>query len=863
MSFDETAAVYGELYKSANTQMSMVRQAIDDHRGAGFESDAQCSQWAKENLLDIIALGKAQHQFYYVSHKGEILTKKAWIDYYCNDVLFVWDENEKGKRVPRMWSPSGFTYFDNARINGEIGDGVRDPLYHRDYFTPTGYYDNVRGTFNSAKPFPVAARETGRDTSHIYTFIEHIAGECSLHLLAWLRTKMLWPTQKTQVVPVIVSRAQGTGKTTFAEIICKGLFGKDNVLVTDQYDSQSRFNADYADALIVCHEEKEEVDRRNSAATIKSRATATTIRKEYKGLDPIYQESYTEFIMTSNRDVPIKFDGMEDQRRFMIMEADATFTRKTSELADEVFTKLYGQDADSIRRGVPFAEDHELIAQFKHELYSNEDIKNVKLRNFPKTAAYQRCFTLPRTTENTEIEAILRSMAPFIREALLMDRIVTDIPVEGTNDVLVLSHYTMFPGAIQYVPAAMGKPKHIALCRPLIFYDSQTNKPFNHANVERGIYDCDTWLQEEFGIKVYPDMTAMLGGFIGIQGRHRSAPAARFMLADDVFNETPKGRASVNTPIINVQPPTRLGERLRVNGMWKPDPLGEFETVNEMKPGVKTLENKNQNVQYMDTFLFEADETSKSIYMIEENRLKHSGLEVRAEKLFTERLNAQRAESASLFRQGIAARIVYSGGKSYHIIVRVKDEPSTLDEYKWLHAQLANHLSRKLSFDPTTADPARLTRAPITFEREFEYHGQIVHGTQCLIDTNWNNVYGYEWRPLYQQWLNRPLYDYEATFGRKLRPSKPEYHDAMSALLHGTFWSDSTWHGRRQQCFFPGYRLCRILGYSHDQLWNEGGILDGVDSYYRKNEIQYWRSRESSDIIRQIDDDVDSMEAEA
>ena len=60
-------------------------------------------------------------------------------------------------------------------------------------------------------------------------------------------------------------------------------------------------------------------------------------------------------------------------------------------------------------------------------------------------------------------------------------------------------------------------------------------------------------------------------------------------------------------------------------------------------------------------------------------------------------------------------------------------------------------------FDSTTADPARLTRAPILTEREFEYHGVLVRGMQKPIHTNWGAVYHYDWKPLYEQWKNRPL----------------------------------------------------------------------------------------------------------
>ena len=303
--------VYGLSYKNAEAKLALLNTEIKQKVGQGFSSLEELEEWAHDHLLDKVVYMNMSKKFFFVSHKGELLGIDGFMNFYKNVLFYRARRGNHTEEIP--WAPEGFEFYDKAYIAGESSDGVHKPLYYRDYTVPSGYYNEERGAFNVAKPFPVFAKETGRDTSHIYTYIEHLAGECAPWLLAWLRAKLLYPTVKTQVVPIIVSRAQGSGKTTFAEVICKGLFGKDNVIVSDQYDSTARFNADYADALIVCQEEKELEDKRNPAGALKSRATATTIRKEQKGVDPIYQESYTDFIMTTNKDVPIKFDGREDQ----------------------------------------------------------------------------------------------------------------------------------------------------------------------------------------------------------------------------------------------------------------------------------------------------------------------------------------------------------------------------------------------------------------------------------------------------------------------------------------------------------------------------------------------------------------------
>lgn len=856
----DRADVYGETFRKAKEQMELLAQEIMQRSGVGFTSVQECAEWAHNHVLDRLLYSPMTHRFFNVSHKGEIISDNVFQQYY-GSILFYRAVNMDGNEKRMTWTPNSFIYYDKASIPAEQSDGVHSPLYFRSYVKPTGYYDPERGAFNVAKPFPVYARNTGRDTSHIYALIEHIAGECAMWLLAWLRAKLIHPTVKTQVVPIIVSRAQGSGKTTFAEVICKGLFGKDNVLVSDQYDASARFNADYADALIVCLEEKEEIDKRNTTGSLKSRATATTIRKEQKGIDPIYQESYTDFIMTTNKDVPVKFDGREDQRRFMVMEADDEFTRKNSEYADEVFTKLYGYDANYQKVGTPFVEDRDLIAQFKHELFTRSDIAAIQLRKFPKTAAYKRCFTLPRTTEASEIESILRAIAPFLRASLDKGSIVQVIDNVQLEDIISV------PAAVKMVLEYGALPKHVALCRPLVFFDNDSRKPFQHSTVERGLYDAQDWLAEEYGLALIPDMDPLIGGFPNVPGRYRMSPAARICLKADVNK---RKMTHVSTYIrLDSHPdyvPEREGYRFRVNNKFIADNKGCYETVNEMKDGILTLQNKTQNVQYMDTFLLESDDGYGMSVAMEEKKAaewilaRKQGQPIAAEFLYAERLKVQKAEASRLFNEGTVCRVVYSGAKSIHMLVRVADAPSTLEEYKWLHAYLCSTLSDKLVFDSATNDPARLTRSPVTQQRITTAYACSVKGTQCLLLEDWSHIYNVEWRNLYESWKNRPMADGEKRLGRKLYPCKPEYTEAMLALVDGTFWTDEKWNGRRQDMFFVAYRMYRSLGYSHEQLWTEdkGGILYNLDEYYHPDDIQYWKTRESSRIIAEIDADIDA-----
>ena len=861
-------AVYGKDYEAAVNSMQLLQQSITQQEGIGFQSKEELEQWAHDNLLDNVVFSNSQHRFYNVSHKGELITPQTFLEYYEN-ILYYYVPQMNGSMKPAHWLPKGYKYFNNAKLPGETTDGTHSPMYYRDYTRPTGYYNQAKGAYNSAKPFPVFAKETGRDTSFIYTYINAIAGVCAPWLLLWLKTKMLYPTQKTQVVPIIVSRTQGTGKSTFGEVICKGLFGQDNVLVTDQYDATARFNSDYADALVVCQEEKEETDRKNPVATLKSRATATMIRKELKGIDPIYQESYTEFVITTNKDVPVKFDSPDDQRRFMVMEADSSFTSH-NERAKEIFEKLYGYSSNGEKTGVPFVEDYDLISQFKHELYEWDETVNgekISLRKFPHTAAYERCYAIPRTTESIEIESIMRSLIPFIKASLLEQKNVTSI--EGIGEI---SNIVQYKGAVEYFPSIQGQKAFVALCRPLVFYDMQSNKPYSHAVVEKSLLDIVNHFQAE-GIMLMSDTKPVPGGFTEIQGRYKDAVTARFCLLDD--NETHTRNDTHNVaPGINLHKATtattqeRIGERLRVNNIFKPDFDGCFETVNEMKPGTLSLKgHKSENVQYLDTFLFESDDCTKQQYMLEKQRAAewqatHDKEPIESTVLYKERLQLQEAEANRLFNEGKICRLVYSGAKSYHMLVRVNNAPSTVEEYSWLHAYLSTNLSDKLVFDSSTSDPARLTRSPITKDRLTTNYDITVHGIQRLIKEDWSHIYNIEWHNLYQQWLDRPLKHYERN-GRKMLPTKTIYKEAVEALLDSSYWTDSKFDGQRQETFFPAYRLLRSLGYSHDELWHgKSNIMNGIENYAKQNEKLYWITREHCALIEQIDTDFDTLETE-
>jgi hypothetical protein len=846
--------VYGITYTKGKEQMDVTDQMIRDATNHGFDSAQACAEFAHGAHADLIMYSRSGHAYLYVNHIGYPLKPAEWKKMY-RSILFYRVDTDEGPKAVR-WLPESYTAFRNSRINGEEGDGLNDALYYRDYHAPYGYYNEAKGCFNSIKPFKYFAKETGADTSFIYTFINHIAGVNAPYLLAWLRQKMCDPYSKTEVMPIFVG-AQGTGKSTFGEVICKALFGEENVLVSHQYDSTARFNTDYVDALIISIEERMQEDRRNSTASLKSATTATHIRKEQKGIDPSYQKSFTEYIISTNDDVPLKFEDGADQRRFMIMEADSNFVR-SNPLADEVFTKLYGVNASGIRVGPGLVDNREVVEQFKHELFQNAEIAGINPKEFERTDAFMRCFSIPRTNEAMEIETIAKSLAPFIQQSLLSKHLVDESIVtdeEGNEESVMLDDIAarecfLFKGK------RGPQPDRIAICRPLVFSEQISAKPYAHSVVEKVLRSLKKWFLEHFGIELMANTQPPVGGFKAVKSRYKNATTAWFTLAEppDEDLEYIHRPPPPEKPIITL--PT--GHNPRFNERYVSDTNGCFETLNPLP--ITTSERKATNCIRLDTFLLEADETTPAISAIEEKRLTEAGYDVRmqAEELYAERLKVQEDEAERLIKDGIVRRVVYSGAKSLHMLVTVSPAPQNLDERKWLDAHIKEVLGKHVTFDASTSDAARLTRYPYPGTgkvRVTHNKGYTIVGSQRVLYDSPDVVWEYNWRPIYEQWNNRMPTYYEQR-GRKMLPAKPIFMEAAKAILEGTFFSDDKWNGKRNETFFPAYRLVRALGYSAFEVWEE--LEADIQHYYKPQEREYWRSRRGGNLIRSIDAEFDT-----
>ncbi len=897
--------VFGNTYAESERDMKAIDHALRTHSRRPHASFEEAQAFAERMHLNIMAYSPMGRKYLSVDHTGDTLSQNEWATQFSDTVLRYTYVDSKMEVKEAGWMPDKLLARMDARLDNEKGSPTRKPLYSRDYFRPYGCYIDETQTFNRAIPFKYPAKETGADTSFIYEYLRRISDECYPWLLTWLREKMIHPERKTQVLPIFIGE-EGTGKSAFVECLCAALFGGENVLLSDKVDLTRNFNAELRHKLVVSIEEKMEHDRKNPASALKSAVTSSQTRTELKGRDAEMEQDYTEYVMTTNNMVAVPFDGKGDHRRFMVMETDSKFSRKGdhSILADEVFAKMYGynEQGDKVYDALynvhtGQVENVAALQQFKYELFHKKDMqvngRDVVLRKFPHTAAYNRQYDVPRTHDNVLVEQIMRSVIPFITESLMSKRAVKRISVavsDTETKQVELSAY-MPEGAFLYVAGRSGINK-ILLNKGSAFFDPDTGKPLPPSVVDRAINDLKPWLLKEYGIDVLADQLPPTHlHFRDLEGVAQYGKGVCFALNPDrrqalddeeeealkeLFKDTVAEAPPAREPPTKPEKPKQ--ERI-VNGVirrydkyFKLDDNGCLETLNGMKPEEYRYTTENA-VGWGHAFLLEADEAPLSVIEQELRRIFfHGGKVIDAVELYKERLQLQERVAEKLFREGKVARVVYSGAKSLHMIVQVKDAPNTKEERRWLDAYLKQTITTELEFDMATHNVLRLTRAPVTMNRvskykladkvkdthadpwELEKIAEInVSGKQQLMWEDWSHVYDINWRPLYEAWTRQQEKTMYVKTGRVL-PSKQIYKDAADAILRGTYFGDQRWNGHRQETFFPAYRLLRMTGWSHDELWGE--IKEQVvNTYYNADDKPYWLSRETCRLIKDIDND--------
>ncbi|MCL2748475.1 MAG: hypothetical protein FWE50_00145 [Alphaproteobacteria bacterium] len=162
----------------------------------------------------------------------------------------------------------------------------------------------------------------------------------------------------------------------------------------------------------------------------------------------------------------------------------------------------------------------------------------------------------------------------------------------------------------------------------------------------------------------------------------------------------------------------------RFTGKWNRDPNGPFECINEF-----ISETRDGNWVTMDGKRSETGRVRKNC------RLKYMLFE-------WDHLELKGQWEKVLANISYICQAVYSGNRSIHVKIAIKDEPKTLEEYDWLR----NHILMKFGFvdsDPMTKDNSRCTRVPNATNPDTNRRQQLLHYDP-------NAYFSDDWRPLFK-----------------------------------------------------------------------------------------------------------------
>ncbi|MDN3689077.1 primase-helicase family protein [Cyclobacterium jeungdonense] len=161
---------------------------------------------------------------------------------------------------------------------------------------------------------------------------EAIKGDQFTVAMDYLTILHQYPTQKT-FVPCLVSRENGTGKSTFLEWLCMVYNGNGTVLNNEQF--KKNFNAHWASKFIIGLDEGFlDVDKKAERERLKQMVTAKEIFLELKGIDVKPIPYFGHLIICSNDADNLMKMEEEDTRWFVVKVSKSE--KKDPDLVDKL-----------------------------------------------------------------------------------------------------------------------------------------------------------------------------------------------------------------------------------------------------------------------------------------------------------------------------------------------------------------------------------------------------------------------------------------------------------------------------------------------------------------------------------------------
>lgn len=210
-----------------------------------------------------------------------------------------------------------------------------DSFFIEPCWDPKAYRRVLHGCYNLMEPIMFDPKPGRMDTT--IQFLKHIFGgegtiewdeeeQCYKEhnfkgdqfsiALDYLTILHQHPKQKT-FVPCLVSKEQGTGKTTFLEWLCTVYNGNGTILDNERF--KMNFNGHYASKFIIGLDEGFlDVEKKAERERLKKMVTSKTMFLEYKGMDIREIPYYGHLIICSNDADNLMKMEEEDTRWFVV-----------------------------------------------------------------------------------------------------------------------------------------------------------------------------------------------------------------------------------------------------------------------------------------------------------------------------------------------------------------------------------------------------------------------------------------------------------------------------------------------------------------------------------------------------------------
>ena len=163
---------------------------------------------------------------------------------------------------------------------------------------------------------------TFKDFKYTLKMLKHLFGENRVdpnqleEILDWLTILLTQPTQKLHQI-LLYSQEQGTSKTAFGKLV--GWLVQENYLMVKSSDIEEKYNAHWADRLVVHIDEGSFRDPKAMGNNLKNWGTADTINLRMMGTDYTTIPFFAKFIITTNESEGIFVQ--EDDRRIWARNA--------------------------------------------------------------------------------------------------------------------------------------------------------------------------------------------------------------------------------------------------------------------------------------------------------------------------------------------------------------------------------------------------------------------------------------------------------------------------------------------------------------------------------------------------------------